>query len=151
MIRRQLLQKLWEGQTHRHNGTANLSFPYWPLDRCYVSHTGVLCRSLPQNSRACVSSCALWQLMLRGTCFSSHPAPFWKYPLYCVLYLGLHFPEGLINESYFFIQNSQINFTADIHKPFYQITCMGQVRHVYEIFVGKPKGKRPLGRPKRKW
>jgi hypothetical protein len=28
---------------------------------------------------------------------------------------------------------------------------MGQKRNVYRIFVGKPEGKRPLGRPRRKW
>jgi hypothetical protein len=27
---------------------------------------------------------------------------------------------------------------------------MGEKRDVYRVFVGKPKGKRPLGRPKRK-
>jgi hypothetical protein len=28
---------------------------------------------------------------------------------------------------------------------------MGQKRNVYELFVGKPEGKRPLGRPRRRW
>jgi len=28
---------------------------------------------------------------------------------------------------------------------------MGEVRGVYRILVGKPEGKRPLGRPKRRW
>jgi hypothetical protein len=28
---------------------------------------------------------------------------------------------------------------------------MGQMRKAYNIFVGKPEGKRPLGRPKRRW
>ena len=32
-------------------------------------------------------------------------------------------------------------------------TCarMGQGREVYRILVGKPEGKRPLGRPRRRW
>jgi hypothetical protein len=28
---------------------------------------------------------------------------------------------------------------------------MGERRGVYRILVGKPEGKRPLGRPKRRW
>jgi hypothetical protein len=28
---------------------------------------------------------------------------------------------------------------------------MGEKRDVYRLLVGKPEGKRPLGRPKRRW
>jgi len=28
---------------------------------------------------------------------------------------------------------------------------MGEMRNAYKIFVGKPEGKRPLGRPRRRW
>jgi hypothetical protein len=28
---------------------------------------------------------------------------------------------------------------------------MGEERNVYEVLVGKPEGKRPLGRPRRRW
>jgi hypothetical protein len=28
---------------------------------------------------------------------------------------------------------------------------MGEERNVYRVFMGKPEGKRPLGRPKRRW
>jgi hypothetical protein len=28
---------------------------------------------------------------------------------------------------------------------------MGENRNVYRILVGKPEGKRPLGRPRRRW
>jgi hypothetical protein len=28
---------------------------------------------------------------------------------------------------------------------------MGEVRGVYRMLVGKPEGKRPLGRPRRRW
>jgi len=28
---------------------------------------------------------------------------------------------------------------------------MGERRGVYRVFVGKPEGKRPLGRPRRRW
>ena len=30
------------------------------------------------------------------------------------------------------------------------VACMGERRGVYRVFVGKPEGKRPLGRPKRR-
>jgi hypothetical protein len=28
---------------------------------------------------------------------------------------------------------------------------MGEMRNAYRILVGKPEGKRPLGRPRRRW
>jgi len=28
---------------------------------------------------------------------------------------------------------------------------MGEMRGTYRVLVGKPKGKRPLGRPRRRW
>jgi hypothetical protein len=28
---------------------------------------------------------------------------------------------------------------------------MGEGRYVYRVLVGKPEGKRPLGRPRRRW
>jgi hypothetical protein len=28
---------------------------------------------------------------------------------------------------------------------------MGEERQAYKVLVGKPEGKRPLGRPRRKW
>jgi hypothetical protein len=28
---------------------------------------------------------------------------------------------------------------------------MGEVRKVYKVLMGKPEGKRPLGRPRRRW
>jgi len=28
---------------------------------------------------------------------------------------------------------------------------MGERRYVYSVLMGKPEGKRPLGRPKRRW
>jgi len=31
------------------------------------------------------------------------------------------------------------------------VARMGERRGVYRILVGKPEGKRPLGRPKHKW
>jgi hypothetical protein len=31
------------------------------------------------------------------------------------------------------------------------VARMGENRNVYRLLVGKPEGKRPLGRPKRRW
>jgi hypothetical protein len=31
------------------------------------------------------------------------------------------------------------------------VARMGEMRNVYKISVGKPRGRRPLGRPKRRW
>jgi hypothetical protein len=31
------------------------------------------------------------------------------------------------------------------------VARMGDMRNAYKILVGKPEGKRPLGRPRRRW
>ena len=31
------------------------------------------------------------------------------------------------------------------------MACMVEERGVYRVLVGKPEGKRPLGRPRRRW
>ena len=31
------------------------------------------------------------------------------------------------------------------------VACVGEVRGVYRVLVGKPEGKRPLGRRRRRW
>jgi hypothetical protein len=31
------------------------------------------------------------------------------------------------------------------------VACMGERRGVYRVFVGRPEGKRPLGRPRQRW
>ena len=31
------------------------------------------------------------------------------------------------------------------------VACMGEWRGVCKVLVGKPEGKRPLGRPRRRW
>ena len=31
------------------------------------------------------------------------------------------------------------------------VACMGEERGMYRVLVGKPEGKRPLGKPRRRW
>src|SRR5215510_5008673 len=31
------------------------------------------------------------------------------------------------------------------------VVCMGEERELHRVLVGKPEGKRPLGRPRRRW
>jgi hypothetical protein len=31
------------------------------------------------------------------------------------------------------------------------MACMGEDRKLYKVLVGKPQGKRPLGRPRHRW
>ena len=31
------------------------------------------------------------------------------------------------------------------------VACMGEERGVYRVLVGKPEGRRPMGRPRRRW
>ena len=33
----------------------------------------------------------------------------------------------------------------------WRVACMGEERGVYRVLVGKPEGRRPLGRPRRRW
>jgi hypothetical protein len=32
-----------------------------------------------------------------------------------------------------------------------QVACMGEGRGMYRVLVGKPEGRRPLGRPRLRW
>jgi hypothetical protein len=31
------------------------------------------------------------------------------------------------------------------------VACMGERRGAYSVLMGKPEGRRPLGRPRRRW
>ena len=31
------------------------------------------------------------------------------------------------------------------------VACMGKKRGIYRVMVGKPEGKRPLGKPRHRW
>ena len=38
-----------------------------------------------------------------------------------------------------------------IYVYIYHVACIGEGRGVHRVLVGKPEGKRPLGRPRRRW
>jgi hypothetical protein len=40
---------------------------------------------------------------------------------------------------------------SQTHRQQYDLIGMGEKRNAYRISVGKPEGKRPLGRPRRRW
>jgi hypothetical protein len=54
---------------------------------------------------------------------------------------------------------SVLNFSPNIFRMIKSIrmrwaghvACMGEKTGIYRILVGKPEGKRPLGRPRRRW
>jgi hypothetical protein len=31
------------------------------------------------------------------------------------------------------------------------VACVGEMRNIYKILIGKPEGKKPRGRPRRRW
>ena len=45
----------------------------------------------------------------------------------------------------------ELRFQILIISEFYYLNSMGEGRGVHRVLVGKPEGKRPLGRPKRRW
>jgi hypothetical protein len=44
-----------------------------------------------------------------------------------------------------------LNGCSTIGYPMGLYRVMGETRNAYRIFVGKPEGKTPLGRPRRRW
>ena len=62
----------------------------------------------------------------------------------------LHSVQNLFISSFLF-KNIKIEMYRTIILPVVLCGCMGQGRGVYRVLVGKPEGKRPLGRPRRRW
>ena len=46
---------------------------------------------------------------------------------------------------------SSPNIVRVIKSRIIRVACMGEEREVYRVLVGKPEGRRPLGRPRRRW
>ena len=49
------------------------------------------------------------------------------------------------------IHNEKHNDQIEKNEMSGAVACMGERRGVYRVLVGKPEGKRPLGRPRRRW
>ena len=48
-------------------------------------------------------------------------------------------------------QSARFRFSKVFPKWAGHVARMGEERGVYRVLVGKPEGKRPLGRPRRRW
>jgi hypothetical protein len=51
------------------------------------------------------------------------------------------------------INNTVINITFKSRRMRWaeHVAIIGETRRIYMVLVGKPEGKRPLGRPRRRW
>jgi hypothetical protein len=49
-----------------------------------------------------------------------------------------------------FITCTVLQISDQVKEDEGHVACMGEKRHAYGILVGKPQGKRPLGRPRRR-
>ena len=62
------------------------------------------------------------------------------------------FPNGFMSLLYSFIFSVYLNTILIISVKWAgHVVRMGEGRGVYRVLVGKPEGKRPLGRPRRRW
>jgi len=66
----------------------------------------------------------------------------------------LYEPEGLHNEELKDLYSSPNIMRVIKSKRMRwvgQVVCMGEEKGVYRFLLRKPEGRRPLGRPKRRW
>ena len=63
-----------------------------------------------------------------------------------ILFCAQEKPNGLYCSSniVWVIKSRRMRWAGDVAR-------MGERRGVYSVLVGKPEGKRPLGRPRRRW
>jgi hypothetical protein len=68
------------------------------------------------------------------------------------------FPAGAVNSpskhccaAFDIFISLTVTFRSTINNIQYTVARMGEGRGVYRFLVGKPEGRRPLGRPRRRW
>jgi len=54
------------------------------------------------------------------------------------------FPTAYDYDDYYYLKSRRMRRAG-------HVASMGERRGVYRVLVGKPEGKRPLGRPRRRW
>jgi len=60
-------------------------------------------------------------------------------------YVGVRiWKEAAVTNTIKMIKSSRIGLARHVAR-------MGEIRNAYNILVGEPEGKRPLGRPRRRW
>jgi hypothetical protein len=69
----------------------------------------------------------------------------------------MNWSETLISGENCFLKSEREMWTCFVRVSHFSVSCgwdvarMGEKRIVYRLLVGKPEGKRPLGRPRRRW
>ena len=93
----------------------------------------------------CLSGCEMvpFAPLMTGITFASHStcAEFLLWGLYIL-------KSQLLSWSYFCLQELGRLLT---YYYYYYVSCMWERRGAYRVLVGKPEGKEPLGRPRRRW
>jgi hypothetical protein len=51
----------------------------------------------------------------------------------------------------FFVHGNEPSVSIKGMRLVQHVACVGDTRNAYKILVGKPEGKRPFGRPRRRW
>ena len=70
-----------------------------------------------------------------------------------MLFFFLHFVDRLssYSDSLVYQLDAQILYFNTLMRLAGHVARMGEERGAYRVLVGKPEGKRPLGRPRRRW
>ena len=77
----------------------------------------------------------LWRSALKHTCY--------RVQLCSVLSAFVSFHELLLVH-FWVIKSRRMGWAG-------HVACIGERRGVYRVLVGKPEGKRPLGKPRHRW
>jgi hypothetical protein len=63
----------------------------------------------------------------------------------------MHYFSNLFDKLLYTFRTGPLYIIRSISTLYIRNRCMGEDRGVYRVLVGKPEGKRPLGRPRRRW